>query len=55
MNINSVEYLIGAKPDKLMDEFFSLNKQLQEQRNPNLCKVSFFQNFNHQNKTSFFF
>ena len=41
VNLNSPDYLTDAKPDKLMDEFFTLNKQLQEQRNPNLCKYFF--------------
>jgi hypothetical protein len=37
-NIISNDYLHDAKPDKLIDEFFILNKQLREQRNPNLSK-----------------
>ena len=40
-NILPQDYLNDAKPDKLIEEFFVLNKQLQEQRNPNLGKSSF--------------
>ncbi|CAF3316664.1 unnamed protein product [Rotaria socialis] len=31
------DYLSDAKPDKLIDEFFLLNKQLREQKNPKLA------------------
>jgi hypothetical protein len=41
-NLISNDYLHRAKPDKLIDEFFILNKQLQEQRNPNLRKFFHF-------------
>ncbi len=41
-NIIPSDYLLDAKPDKLIDEFFILNKQLQEQKNPNLSKLFFF-------------
>ncbi|CAF1308276.1 unnamed protein product [Adineta steineri] len=34
-NIIPNDYLLDAKPDKLIDEFFILNKQLQKYKNPN--------------------
>jgi hypothetical protein len=37
-NIIPNDYLIDAGPDKLIDEFLTLNKQLQKQKNPNLGK-----------------
>ena len=40
-NIIPNDYLIDARPDKLMDEFLTLNKQLQLQKNPNLGKENF--------------
>jgi len=36
------DYLLDARPDKLIDEFLSLNKQLQQQKNPKLGKEFFF-------------
>jgi hypothetical protein len=40
-NIIPNDYLIDARPDKLIDEFLTLNKQLQQQKNPNLGKIIF--------------
>ncbi len=37
-NIIPHDYLIDAGPDKLIDEFLTLNKQLQQQKNPTLGK-----------------
>ena len=37
-NLVPNDYLIDAGPDKLVDEFLTLNKQLQQQKNPNLGK-----------------
>lgn len=37
-NVFPTDYLSDAKPDKLMEEFFILNKQLNDQRNPNFGK-----------------
>lgn len=36
------DYLSDAKPDRLIDEFFILNKQLQEHKNPKLGKFFFY-------------
>ncbi|CAF0935780.1 unnamed protein product [Rotaria sordida] len=36
-NIVPNDYLIDAGPDKLIDEFLTLNKQIQQQKNPNLA------------------
>ncbi|CAF1432632.1 unnamed protein product [Adineta ricciae] len=36
-NLVPNDYLIDAGPDKLVDEFLTLNKQLQQQKNPNLA------------------
>ncbi|CAF4427948.1 unnamed protein product, partial [Adineta steineri] len=33
----TTDYLVDAKPDKLVDEFLILNKQLQQLKNPNLA------------------
>jgi len=41
-NIIPSDNLLNAKPDKLIDEFFILNKQLQQQRNPNLGNLFLF-------------
>ncbi len=41
-NIIPNDYLIDAGPDKLIDEFLTLNKQLQKQKNPNLGNFIFF-------------
>ena len=41
-NLIPRDYLLSAKPDKLIDEFFILNKQLKELKNPNLGKEFFF-------------
>ena len=41
LNIIPNDNLSDTKPDKLIDEFFVLNKQLQEQRNPNRGKLFF--------------
>ena len=38
VNIVPDEYLHGAEAHDLMNEFFTLSKQLQQQRNPNLGK-----------------
>lgn len=35
-NLIPQDYLQDAKPDRLIDEFLMLNKQLQEQKNPDL-------------------
>jgi hypothetical protein len=40
-NIIPHDYLIDARPDKLIDEFLTLNKQLQQIKNPNLSKFIF--------------
>lgn len=32
------DYLVDAGPDKLIDEFLTLHKQIQELKNPNLGK-----------------
>jgi hypothetical protein len=37
-NIIPNDYLSDAGPDKLIDEFLTLNTQLQQQKNPNLGK-----------------
>jgi hypothetical protein len=37
-NILPHDYLPDVGPDKLIDEFLTLNKQLQQQKNPNLGK-----------------
>ncbi|UJR25456.1 hypothetical protein I4U23_006803 [Adineta vaga] len=37
MNLIPNDYLSDVKPDKLIDEFLILNKQLQEQRNPQIA------------------
>ncbi|CAF4611515.1 unnamed protein product [Rotaria sp. Silwood1] len=36
-NIVPNDYLLDAGPDKLIDEFLTLNKQIQQQKNPNLA------------------
>ncbi|CAF3845600.1 unnamed protein product [Adineta steineri] len=36
-NMITTDYLVDAKPDKLVDEFLILNKQLQQLKNPNLA------------------
>jgi hypothetical protein len=41
-NIIPNDYLMDAGPDKLIDEFLTLNKQLQQQKNPNRGKNSIF-------------
>jgi hypothetical protein len=37
-NLLPNDYLIDAGPDKLIDEFLTLNKQLQQYKNPTLGK-----------------
>ncbi len=37
-NIIPNDYLADVRPDKLIDEFLSLHKQLQQLKNPNLGK-----------------
>ena len=34
MNLVAADYLNDAQPDKLIDEFFTLNKQLHDKKNP---------------------
>lgn len=38
MNLITADYLSDAQPDKLIDEFFTLNKQLHDKKNPQLGK-----------------
>jgi hypothetical protein len=40
-NIIPSDYLLDAGPEKLIDEFLTLNKQLQQHKNPNLGKKIF--------------
>ncbi len=40
-NIIPSDYLLDAGPEKLIDEFLTLNKQLQQLKNPNLGKKIF--------------
>ena len=43
-NLIPNDYLIDAKPDRLVDEFFSLSKQLNNVKNPTLGKKPFERN-----------
>jgi len=46
MNLVPQDYLIDAKPDKLIDEFLTLHKQLQQLKNPNLGRTRRISYFN---------
>ena len=41
LNAVPSDYLLKAGPDRLVDEFLTLNKQLQQQKNPNLSKYCY--------------